>query len=80
MDYTHLDDTALHRFTRRRLQDRPTDAQAWRVNIVELRELAAEIRASMEQRKSTMSRASGGLVLPVGERIDRRAISLLDWR
>jgi hypothetical protein len=43
--YTHLDDAALHRFTRRRLQDRPTDAQAWRANIVELRELAAEIRA-----------------------------------
>jgi hypothetical protein len=52
-DYAHLTDRELHRLAKR-LQERPADVLEWRANITELRALAPEIAARVEQRKSTM--------------------------
>jgi hypothetical protein len=44
MTYDHLDDAALLKLTRRRLQERPTDEQAWQESVAELR-ARAPVRA-----------------------------------
>jgi hypothetical protein len=49
MNYADLTDAELHRLTRRRLQDQPTDELEWHEIIAELRALSAEIMARVER-------------------------------
>jgi hypothetical protein len=47
--YAELSDQDLHRYTRRRLQERPADVLEWSALIAELRELAAAITERIER-------------------------------